>query len=130
MNLDTECFGPAGQLVYVSTKLLSIPADGLPKLFRHAACFDASHHRKHLAVAVALDELDWNIEVQQARECFTWHRSRKHVAPDHHMVYICLTNILEYSLECREVSVNVIERSDSHNRPFLPIGERFSLPLP
>jgi hypothetical protein len=37
------------------------------------------------------------------------------IAPDHHAVYICLTNVLEYGLKCREVSVNIADSSDSHS---------------
>jgi len=34
------------------------------------------------------------------------------------MVYVCSTNILEDSLECGEVSMNVIECRDPHTVPF------------
>ena len=98
-------------------KLLRHPAHDLSKLFRDGACFRASHPCKHLTVAIALDELDWNVEVQQTRDCFPWHRARKHIAPDYYMVYFCLTNILEYSLKCGEVRMNIIDCSDPHNRP-------------
>src|SRR5437660_11702418 len=97
-------------------KLLCIPAHGLSKLFRDGACFRAFHPCKHLTVAVALDELHWNVEVQQTRDCFTWHRSGKHIAADHQMICFCLTNILEDSLKCGEVRMNIIDCSDPHNR--------------
>src|SRR3989442_9926737 len=100
-------------------KLLRHPAHDLSKLFWDGACIRACHLCKHLTVAIALDKLYWNIQVQQTRECFTWHRAQNHIAPDHYMVYLCLTNILEYSLKCGEVAINIIDCSDPHNRPFL-----------
>ena len=98
-------------------KLLCIPAHDLSKLFWDGACLRASHPFKHLTVAIALDKLDWNTELQQACKCLTWHRARKHIASDHYMFYPCLTNIMQDSLKCGEVAVNIIDCSDPHNRP-------------
>ena len=95
-------------------KLLRHPVDDLAKLLRHGACVRASHPRKHLTVAVALDELHWDVEVQQTRDRFTRHRALNHIAPDHDMVYVCVTNLLEYGLEGGEVRMNIVECSDAH----------------
>src|SRR5258708_6901037 len=54
--------------------------------------------------------------MQQIRECFTWHRTRKHIAPDHYIVYFCLANLLEHGLQGGEVTVNIVDCSDSHER--------------
>jgi hypothetical protein len=93
-------------------KLLRRPANDLSSLFREGACFRASHCCEHLTVAVALNELHWKIEVQQISHCFTGHRARKHIAPDHDVIDFCLTNILEYSLKCGEIRMNIIDCSD------------------
>jgi len=63
-------------------------------------------------VAVALDELHRKVQVQQTRVLS--HR------PDHHIVYSCLPNILEYGLERGEVAMNVIDCGDPHDRPSNP----------
>ena len=75
-------------------KLLRRPAHGLAGLFREGARIRARHLCKDRNLAIALDKLHGHVEVQQTRECFTWHRPRKHIAPDHHAVYLCLTNVL------------------------------------
>src|SRR6266571_8458685 len=93
------------------------PAHDLSKLFWDGACIRACHLFKHNTVAIPLDELCWDIEVQQTCECFTWHGAGQHIAPDHYMVYFCLTNILEYGLQCGEVGMNIIDCGDPHDRP-------------
>src|ERR1700687_2987021 len=98
-------------------KLLGRPADDLPELFWNLADVLACHLCEHDSVAIAVDELNWNIQIEQARQRLTRHRARKDIASDHDMVYLRSTNILEDGLQCGEVSMNVIERSDPHNRP-------------
>ena len=65
---------------------------------------ETCHLREHLTVAVALYVLHWKVEVQQVLRLFRAARAGKHIAPDHHAVYICLTNVLEYGLKARKVS--------------------------
>src|SRR5207253_3309326 len=74
--------------------------------------------RKHFTVAVTEDELHRKVEVQQTRERFTRHRAGKHIAAHDDTIDVRLTNIPEHRLERRKVSVDVVERGDSH-RPFL-----------
>src|SRR6266849_5496924 len=100
----------------LTVELLPRPAHGLSPLFWGGAVpvrLRACHLGKHLTVAIAVDELHGNVEAQQTRECFTGHRARKHIAPDHDMVDFCLMNILEYSLKRGEVRMNIIECSDA-----------------
>jgi hypothetical protein len=97
-------------------KLLRVPAHDFLKLFRNGSCFRTSHLGKDLTVAVALDKLHWNVEIEQTRECLTRHRARNHIAPDHYLVYLGLTNIWQNSLKRREVRMNIIDGGDPHNR--------------
>src|SRR5207253_7999230 len=78
------------------------PAHALSKLLWDLARLRASHLCKHYTVAVALNELHRNIEVQQTCHRFIRHRPGKHIAPDHYLIYSCLTNVLEYSLKDRK----------------------------
>lgn len=95
-------------------KLLRRPANDWSMLFRDGGWFPARHLFEHGNLAVAKDKLCGNAQIEQAGESFTWHRARKHIASDHHMVYVCLTNILEYSLKRWEIRMNIVDRSDSH----------------
>jgi hypothetical protein len=103
-------------------KLLRRPANDLSELFWNLAYVLASHLCKHDTIAIAVDELHWSIELEQTRQRFARHRAWKHIAPDHDMLYSCFTNIVEDSLECAEVSMNVIECSDPHKN--LPLYRR------
>jgi hypothetical protein len=96
------------------TELLRIPAHDVSKRFRHGARSHASQLGQRL-VAVAPDARQWNLELTQARECLARHRPRQHVAPDHDLVDVRVTNTLEYRLERREVAVNVIHGRNPHD---------------
>jgi hypothetical protein len=74
--------------------------------------------RQHLTVGIALDKMDWNSEVEQTSECLTRHWTCNHIAADYELVYICLSNIVEYGLKSWKVAVNIIDCSNTHNRPF------------
>src|SRR5882724_2665054 len=100
-------------------KLTSHPAHSLPKLLWDVTRLRASHLCKHHSIAIALDELRRNIEVQQTCHRFIRHRPGKHIAPDHYLIYSCLTNVLEDSLKCGKVGMNVIDCRDAHSRNFL-----------
>src|SRR5262249_47692081 len=67
------------------------------------------------SLAIALNRLHGNIEVQQTGEGFARHRPRSHVAPNHYLIYFGLMNILEYRFQCGEVAMNVIDCSDAHD---------------
>src|SRR6267378_8483501 len=99
-------------------KLLRVPTNDLSKLFWDLARLRARHLCTHHTIAVALNELRGNVEVAQTRECFTRHRAGEYIAPDYDVVYFCLANILEYSLESGEVCVNIVDCSDPHDRSF------------
>ena len=97
-------------------KLLRPPAHDVSKLFRDLAGLRPSHLRKHDTVAIASDELHWDVEVEQTRQRFTGHRARKHIAADDDVVDVCLTDILEYSLERGKVRMNIVDCSDPHRK--------------
>jgi hypothetical protein len=46
-----------------------------------------------------LDELHWNLEVQQARKRFPCQRAWNHIAPDHNVIDGCLPDLFEDSLQ-------------------------------
>jgi hypothetical protein len=61
-----------------------------------------------------MDELHWQVEIQQTRQRFTGHRARDYVTPNHHLIHTGLTNILKDGFQGREIRVNIIQGSDSH----------------
>jgi hypothetical protein len=99
------------------TKLFRIPAHDLSKRFRNSVRLFAGHQRQELPLAIALDELDGYVEVEQAIERLTGHRARQHIAPDHYSVYLGSPKILENSFKRWEVSMDIVERGNPHNRP-------------
>jgi hypothetical protein len=64
-----------------------------------------------------VDELHRQVKLQQTVERFPGHRAWNHVAPDHNLIDLCFTDILEYSLQGGEVPMNIIKCSYTHNRP-------------
>jgi hypothetical protein len=115
-NLELDCLRPAGQqLLVFRTKLRRIPAHNLPKLLRNSAGLFARHQSQDLALAVALDESHWYVEVQQTGECLTRHRARKHIASDHYLVYPSSPNILEDCFKRWEVPMDIVDRGDLTN---------------
>jgi hypothetical protein len=87
VNLDSTCRWPPGQQRLVSrTKLLCGPAYDLSVSFWNLADIPARHLRKQYALAIAVDELNWQIEVSQTCECLSRHRARQHIPTDHDMV--------------------------------------------
>jgi len=92
-------------------KLLGHPTHDPSKLFWDGACFSACHLFTHSTIAIPFNELYWDIEVQQTCERFARHRAWEHIAPDYYVVYFGLTNILEDSLQCRQVPVNIVDCS-------------------
>src|SRR3984893_16444080 len=97
-----------------STQLFCRPTHDFSKLFRDPADLHSCQLCKHVHLAVALDELNWNIQAQQTVNCFPRHRTRNHIAADDRLIYACLSNILEDSLERGEIAVNIIDRSNAH----------------
>src|SRR5205823_3978237 len=90
------------------------PTYDFSNLFWNPAYLHARHRCKHVRFAIALDELHWKVEGQQTLDCFARHRTRNHVAPDHYLVYVRSTNILEHSLKCGKVPMNIIDCTDRH----------------
>jgi hypothetical protein len=67
-----------------------------------------------------VDELRWNVEIDETLDRFTRSWAGNDVAPDDNAVHVDLTNLLEYGLECGEVGMNVVDGSDAHDGiPFI-----------
>jgi hypothetical protein len=111
------------------TKLRGIPAHAFSKLFQDCACFLTFHQCQHFAITVAPETLHGNVEVTQTSKRLGWHRARNHIATDHNLVYLCLTNILKNGFERGQVAVDVIERSDPHYKPSSLVTEINSRPF-
>jgi hypothetical protein len=75
---------------------------------------------QHDTIAVAVNELCRNVELQQTRKGLARHRAWKHVAADDDLVHAGLLNLTEDRLERRQVTVNVVESRDPHRDPSLP----------
>jgi len=71
---------------------------------------------KHLSIAIPLDELNRDVEVEQTRERFPRHRTQNNIASNDDMGYSFLANLMEDSLECGKIAMEVIEDGDTHNR--------------
>jgi hypothetical protein len=97
--------------------LFRIPAHDLSKWFRNSVRLFAGHQRQEFTLAVALDELNGYVEVEQVIECLTGHRARQHIAPDNYSVHLGSPKILENNFKRREVPMNIVERGNPHNRP-------------
>jgi hypothetical protein len=72
----------------VGPQLQRRPTYDFSELFWNPAYLHACHLCKHSHLAIALDELHWNIEVQQTLDCFPRHRTWNHVAPNHDLIYV------------------------------------------
>lgn len=85
------------------------PAHDRSILLRDGGRILACHLFEHCNLAVPVDELNRNTDVEQTGECFTRHRARNDIAPDHDLVDFCLTNLVEYSLKGGKISMNIVE---------------------
>jgi hypothetical protein len=98
-------------------QLLGHPVHDISKSFGDSAGISTCFLSKHLTVAIALDKLDGDREIQQTRECFAWHRTGNNIASNHDLVYLRLANVLEHGLMRREAPMNIIECSETHTGP-------------
>ena len=118
VNLDLICCWPTRQPRLVSrSKLLCRPAYDLSVSFWNLAEIPARHLRKQTALAIAADESNWYIEVGQTCECLSRHRAGHHIPTDHDLVDLGRASVLEDGLQCREVGMDVIQRSNPHGKP-------------
>ena len=63
------------------------------------------------------DELDRDVQAEQARESLAGHRPGDHVAPDDDAVHARLADVVQDGLKGREVPVDVVDGSNPHQRP-------------
>jgi hypothetical protein len=75
-------------------------------------------------LAISVDELYGSSEVEQEVKRLPRHWARQEIAADDDPVYLRSSNIFEYSLERRKISVNVIQRRDSHSTSRSPVVRR------
>ena len=83
----------------------------------HRAFIRGGHLGQHRQLAIAVDEMHGEVEVEQLPERLAGHRARHHIASDHDLIDVGVTKFLEDRLQGGEVGVNIIECSDSHDRP-------------
>jgi hypothetical protein len=95
------------------SQLSRIPADAFAKRFGHFRGLTSSHRAEHDAVAVASDEPDWNLQVEQTLQRLARHRTRKDIAADYDFICVRLVNGVEHRLEGGKIAVNVVDRCHS-----------------
>lgn len=126
LNVELESAWPCGEkLLVFGGKLLRRPVNHAAKFFGNAAAFDAAHSGKHLAVAIAMDELHGCLESQQALHGFPRHGAGEYISTHKDSVRLYTANVLENSLERRQVGMNVIDSGDWHLRHPFRLIERF-----
>lgn len=60
------------------------------------------------------NELDRNFDCKQALDSLNGHRTGKYIATDDDLVYSFAVNLHQNGVERRQISMNIIERCDSH----------------
>jgi hypothetical protein len=118
LHVDTQRLGPRTDMADVGrAELLGVPAH------RRANCFGKTGRRfsgvvlQDDAIAVAANELSWQVEVEQTVERLSRHRAWEHIAPNDDELYTGISYFLEDRLERREISMNVINRRDPFHTP-------------
>jgi hypothetical protein len=113
-DLDPACQGPAGQQrLLFGIKLLCRPAYDVSILFWNFADVLARQLREHHALAISVDELNWDIEVEQTTERLPGHRAWQHIPTDDDMIDPGSANVAQHSLQCGEVGMDVVQRRDA-----------------
>src|ERR1700736_6304768 len=95
-------------------ELLGGPADDGPIGLRYAAWFLACHLEEHGNFSVAIDEVRGSVQISQTVECLTRHGTGEHISAYDNLVNFLFNNFLKHGLESREVAMNVVDGSDSH----------------
>lgn len=96
--------------------LFGRPFDGCSPLL---ACisipgsFNSSNTRKNLAIAIAIDAVNRNMQALQKVEYFLRHRSGNDVASDNDGIDAFVMNVCQHSFERGNISVNVVNGRDS-----------------
>ncbi|MEY2504896.1 MAG: hypothetical protein QOG27_1176 [Verrucomicrobiota bacterium] len=135
INLHSSCPGPARQNSLVGRSQFSrIPADAFAKRLRHFRGLTSSHRAEHYAVAIASNESDWNLQVEQTLQRLARHRTGEDIAADYDFIRAGVANFLENRLEGRKIPMNVVDRCHSRLHRltlsfFLDIRRRRILPL-
>jgi hypothetical protein len=86
-----------------------IPANAFAKRFRHFRGLISSHRVEHYPVAVASDESDWNLQVEETFQRLARHRTGKDIAADYDFIRLCLANGVEHRLEGRKIPMNIVD---------------------
>jgi hypothetical protein len=97
-------------------KLLSRPEYDRSILLRDGGWLSARHLFEYRDLAVSIDKLHGNAEVQQTRERFTRQWPRNHIASNYNEAHFSLTNLLKYNLQRRKIAVNIVDCCDPHDR--------------
>jgi hypothetical protein len=96
----------------VRSQFSRIPADAFAKRFGHFRGLTSSHRAEHYAVAIASNESDWNLQVEETLQRLAWHRTGKDIAADYDFIGAGVANFLENRLEGRKIPVNVVDCRD------------------
>jgi hypothetical protein len=64
--------------------------------------------------AIAVNEVCRQVQVQQTPKRFAGHWAGNDIAPYYNLINVRLTNILKDGVQRGEISVNIIQRCDTH----------------
>ena len=94
-NLNAQRLRPARQNVRVlGRQFLRCPSNDLSCLFRERFRVCAGALFEHGDFAVALNEMDGEIQLEQARDRLPEHRPWQDIASNHYAVNVCALNLL------------------------------------
>lgn len=101
------------------TKLIRCPANDGPILLRNRSGLPARHLFEYGNLTVATDEMSWNTQVQQKAIVSRGIGPGSTSPPDHNLIDSSLADLLKRGFQCGKIPVNVIDCSNSHDRPAL-----------
>jgi hypothetical protein len=107
--------GPAADRLYGRlVELLGRPAHHRAESLRDSSRLHAGVRRQHLALTVAIDEIDGNLTREQERERLSRHRSRYHVPTNDDPIDTLAPHRAQHGLERGQVAVDVVQRGKAH----------------
>ena len=113
-DLGTECFRPAGNLTSnLEGELLRRPLYSIAGLFWERAQDLTSQMVEYGDLAIPMNKIDWYVDTIEQLKSFGWHRAWNHVATNDDSVWPNMANLIDNSLESRQIPVDVVEGGDS-----------------
>ncbi len=116
-DFETKRWWPLGEnLGLVGEKGVSHPAYHLMDLLSNGGGrLGAGAYCENFAFAVAVDEMDGHIEVQQRRDRLARHWARYDVSAHYNPRNIGLPDLLEDGFQSRQVTVDIVDRGNAHH---------------